>query len=265
MRTLAGVIALLLTALLAASAASQPRPPQIDDLPPLPAPKGGKKAVFDVIVEGFGGASRQVDGEGANGVCQVTSHTESHQTYEYGRGRGLRVVFRKPGPTALLTRAGRRAPRAVFNVRGSTRTSAEGEATRTGDAVLCQPVTEKVGDESECNRTIRRAVNMALGYTQGELKLELAAEPLPPLPGTGCGSNGVETVSGTPTLGWEGWPELEPGGLPMGRIFGKRRRFRVKMDGLDRFQGDSPNPAFVGRFIERGSHDAVVRFIRVVP
>ena len=123
----------------------------------------------------------------------------------------------------------------------------------------------EVGDESECNRTIRRAVNMALGYTQGELKLELAAEPLPPLPGTGCGSNGVETVSGTPTLGWEGWPELEPGALPMGRIFGKRRRFRVEMDGLDRFQGDSPNPAFVGRFIERGSHDAVVRFIRVVP
>ena len=95
MRTLAGVIALLSTALLAASAASQPRPPQIDDLPPLPAPKGGKKAVFDVIVEGFGGASRQVDGEGANGVCQVTSHTESHQTYEYGRGRGLRVVFQE--------------------------------------------------------------------------------------------------------------------------------------------------------------------------
>ena len=105
MRWLTAIFVLVPLAVLGTTAAAQPQiddlpplpprqPPQIDDLPPLPPmPRAAEKAVFDVIVEGQGAAYRRVDGEGSNGVCQISSGTVTNEAYEYGRGRGLRVVF----------------------------------------------------------------------------------------------------------------------------------------------------------------------------
>jgi hypothetical protein len=273
--------ALLLAALLAAPATAQvpqiddlPPLPQQDDLPPLPPakpPKGSKKAVFDVIVEGSGGASLRVDGDGTNGVCQVTSHTEIVETYEYGRGRGLRVVATRIGrgrrSTVILTRAGRRFGYMEFNVRATVDASAEGQASRSGDPTLCVPLTEAVGDESGCGPK-RRRVNYGLAYdSSGKLSLDVIGD-VPPLPPRfqPCGTNGVETMSGPPLAGWNAPPPLNAAPLPWRRLFRARRPLKVELES-DPFEQryDSPNPTFAGRGFEQASHGAVVRFIPVRP
>ena len=227
-----------------------------------------QKAVFRVVVEGSGDSHRQVDGDGSNGVCTVVSHTESDETYEYGRGQGLSVVFTRfrgiPRSPVLMKRVGRRSPRVTFNVRGSYRDTANGSATRSGDPVQCQPLTETVGDESECNRHIRRPLDMALTWDGTKLGLEMADPDLTRLPGGGCGSNSIETLSGWPMLGWMSFPELERKKVPSHRIFGSRRAFKVELtSGLERDRTESPNPAFQGVALDSGRHNAVVRFIRV--
>ena len=262
MRTLAAMSVLVPMALLGASAAAQP--PQIDDLPPLPPAPRAEKAVFDVIVEGQGDAYRRVDGEGSNGLCQISSGTTSTEVYEYGRGRGLRVVFTRLSRRAvLMQRAGRRSPLVTFNVRGSVTSRAEGEASRSGP-VPCAATTEKVGDESGCGRKAR-AIDYGLAYGRGKLSLALAGDVTPPLPSPKlCGANGVESMSGPPVYGWFGPPELKPEALPARRIFGSRRAFRVTLRAEDvRKQLDSPNPAFGLRALEMAQHSAIVRFVRV--
>jgi len=257
---------ILLTAAGAAAAQVPPRPPQIDELPPLPK---APTETFDVIVEGEGSASRRVDGDGNSGICSITSHTVSVERYEYGRGRGLRVVFTKLGAgrqsAVLMKRAGRRLPGVTFNVRAKLDASAQGEAKRFGPAP-CQPTTEQVGDERGCGRGLRRAANWALGYAQGKLSLDVKDDPIPPLPGSGagCGMNGVETFSQQPVFGWFGPPQLKRTPLPRRLIFGSRRAFVVRLSSGDiEKQFDSPNPAFAARALENAEHRAVVRFIRV--
>jgi hypothetical protein len=263
MRRLAAMFVLVPMALLGATAAAQP--PQIDDLPPLPpAPRGADKAVFDVIVEGQGDAYRRVDGEGSNGLCQISSGTATTEVYEYGRGRGLRVVFTRLSRRAILMqRAGRRSPLVTFNVRGSVTSAAEGEASRSGP-VPCAATTEKVGDEAGCGRKAR-AIDYGLAYARGELTLALAGDVTPPLPSPKlCGANGVESMSGPPVYGWFGPPELKPGELPPRKIFGNKRAFRVSLRAENvRKQFDSPNPAFGLRALEMADHRAIVRFVRV--
>lgn len=235
---------------------------------PLPPGVKTQKAVFKVVVEGSGDAHRQVDGDGSNGVCTVVSHTESDESYEYGRGTGLSVVFtrfrgirRSP---VLMKRVGRRSPRVTFNVRGSYRDTASGSATRSGDPVQCQPLTEMAGDESECNRRIRRPLDMALTWDGRKLGLEMADPELTRLPGAGCGSNSIETLSGWPMLGWMSFPDLERKKLPAYRIFGSQHAFKVKLrSGFEEDRFESPNPAFQGAALDSGTHDAIVRFIRI--
>src|ERR1700754_5165729 len=190
MRMIAAIPVLVTMSVLGATAGAQP--PQIDDLPPLPPVPRGEKAVFDVIVEGEGAAYRRVDGEGSNGLCQISSGTVTNEAYEYGRGRGLRVVFTRLGRGAvLLQRAGRRSPLVTFNVRGSVNARAEGEASRSGP-VPCAATTEKVGDEAGCGRKAR-AIDYGLAYGRGKLSLALAGDVTPPLPSPKlCGANGVE-------------------------------------------------------------------------
>jgi hypothetical protein len=225
-----------------------------------------QKAVFDVVVEGTGAARQVVDVEGTNGACTVRSHTESNETYEYGRGKGVRVVFTRfrgvPDSPVLLTRVGRRTG-AAFNVRGSFKGTASGTATREGPPEACLPATENVGDETQCNKKLGRAVDMALGYAEGDLGLEVSGDAIPRLPGSGCGSNTIETLSGAPLFGWEGFPDLKPKALAPSRIFGRKSAFLVRLGGDGRLQTDSPNPAFPGRAFNTGRHDAVVRFVRV--
>ena len=250
-------LALLVCAVAAASSYAAPAPPFRT-----------QTAVFRVVVEGSGNAHRQVDGDGSNGVCSVVSHTESDETYEYGRGTGLSVMFTRfrgiPRSPLLMKRVGRRSPRVTFNVRGSYRDTATGSATRSGDPVQCQPLTEMAGDESECNRRIRRPLDMALTWDGRKLGLEMADPELTRLPGAGCGSNSIETMSGWPMLGWMSFPDLEPKKLPAQRIFGSRRAFKLELtSGLERDRVESPNPAFQGAALDSGKHDAVVRFIRI--
>lgn len=262
------VVAILLAAAGTAAAQVPPRPPQIDELPPLPK---APTETFDVIVEGEGSASRQVDGDGNSGICSISSHTASAERYEYGRGRGLRVVFTKlgtgRGSVVLMKRAGRRLPGVDFNVRARLDASAQGEAKRFGP-VPCEPTTEQVGDERGCGKGLRRSATWALGYARGNLSLDVKEDQLPPLPGSGvsCGTNGVETFSQQPVFGWFGPPELKPAALPKRLIFGSRRAFVSRLSsGEIQRQFDSPNPAFAARALETAEHRAVVRFIRVRP
>lgn len=249
------VIVLLCAAFAGAAHAQTPRAPSM------------QKAVFDVIVEGSGAAHQVVDVDGTNGLCQVHSSTQSNETYEYVRGRGVRVVFKRfrgiPNSPVLLTRAGRRAG-AEFNVRGSVLNTASGSATREGPAE-CLPATETVGDEPQCGRKSGRATDMGLLYSEGKLGFEIAGDALPRLPGGGCGSNTIETMSGSPLFGWEGFPDLKPKELPASRIFGRKSAFVVRLGGTGRVQHDSPIPAFDGRALNTGRHNAVVRFVRVRP
>jgi hypothetical protein len=227
-----------------------------------------QKAVFRVVVEGSGDAHRRVDGDGSNGVCNVVSHTESDENYEYGRGIGLSVVFTRfrgiRHSPILMKRVGRRSPRVTFNVRGWYRTTASGSATRSGDPVQCQPVTDTAGDELECNRRIHRPLDMALTWDGRKLGLEMADPELTRLPGGGCGSNSVETLSGWPLHGWMGFPALEKKKVPAYVIFGSRRVFKRELtSGFVEERTDSPNPAFQGAALDSGRHNAFVRFIRI--
>lgn len=228
---------------------------------------GRETATFRVIVEGSGWAQRQVDGDGSNGACQVSASTTSNETYEYFRGKGVTVMFTRfkgvPKSPMILRRLGQRDFRPTFNVRGWYLDSASGFARREGPSSLCLPVNEEVGDETECTRKIHRPVDMALNMAANELVLELADQELTRLPGTGCGSNAVETMSGWPLLGWQGFPALEPQPVAPGLVFGRKSRFVIRYRGEDSEAVDSPNPAFLGRVRETGQHEAIVRFVRV--
>jgi len=249
---------------LAASPAlvAAPRPPV------LPA---SERATFDVVVEGTGTASRTVTLNGQLGACTIASTTRSTETYEYGRGRGLRVEFVRlgsgRGSVVLIRRVGRSpfAP-TVFNVRATIANVAAGQAERAGPPEVCDPVVERVGDEELCGRR-GGAENFALQYRGGRLSLRLWGDPLPPLPSPRlCGVNGVETASGPPTRGFAEPADLRPAPLSPGRIFGTARAFRVPLASpgvLSR--DDAPIPGLVGSRVDAASHRAVVRFIRVRP
>ena len=252
MRTLIAVTTLLV---LAPAASAQ----QEDDLPPLPAPK---RAVFDVIVEGNGVAERKVDGEEGR-ACGIRAHLSSRESYTYLRGRGLRVVFTQLGlrrTPVTLTRAGRRTP-ASFNVRARIDSSAEGSA-ELFSRPECGPRTETVGDEPECVFDKLRSATYRLTYTGGKLRLGLAQPPRAPFNLLNeCGATSLVAPAGPPQVsGWRSPPALKAAALPIGRIFGKRRAFRVTFDRVTfRQQWDFGSL----RAFEEAWHKAVVRFVRV--
>lgn len=239
-----------------------------DDLPPLPPlPKPDKKAVFDLVVEGSGGAGQTVTGSGSNGVCDYSTNTRSSQSYEYGRGRNLRVIFSKykvrGGSLVLVKREGQaRQPYPLFTVKGSYEADAVGSATRSG--AVCNPTAETVGDEDECGPSGDRRTNLALEATFGGKLVLGPSAPSAGIPGLGCGANGVETISGDPLHGWPNFPKLKPEPLPVDRIFGKKKRFKVEFEsgpvGGERYWDIG---ALVLRSVNTGEHSAVVRFIRV--
>lgn len=253
------------------AAGATPALGQIDDLPPLPPlPKPSAKASFELIVEGDGVAGQTINGSGSNGVCQISTSTKSGQIYRYGRGRGVDVIFTKykfPGgpPLILLKRKGQNQG-VTFTVVGSYENSATGSAIRSGAQLICMPTTELVGDEEECGRKAPRRIDLFLNATfDGALTLG-SSVPVPSVPGFGCGANGVETVSGSPLYGWPSFPVLEPGDLPVDKIFGRKAKNRFKVD----FEAVPINEeafftigsSFVIRSINTGQHTAVARFVR---
>jgi hypothetical protein len=230
-----------------------------------------ERAMFDVIVEGTGSASRDVSLDGLVGVCHISSRTHSTERFEYGRGRGLRVEFLRVGmgrgSVVIIRRVGRPmfAP-VVFNVRATIVNAASGQAERMGPAGACMPTIETVGDEDLCGQRAGRE-NYGLGYANRKLSLGLRGDPLPPLPSARqCGTNGIETASGPPRDGFDTPAELRPKALAPGRIFGEVRRFKVELQSPGTSsREESPVPGLSGAALNRASHRAVVRFIRVTP
>ena len=236
--------------------------------PGLPA---SERATFDVIVEGTGSASRNVSLDGQLGACIIASRTNSSEGYEYGRGRGLRVEFVRLGSgrasVVVMRRVGRPmfAP-VVFNVRATITNEASGQAERSGPTGVCMSAIEAVGDEDLCGQHAGRE-NYTLAYLNRKLSLGLQGDPLPPLPSPRlCGVNGIETASGPPPDGFHAPADLRPRPLAPSRIFGAVRRFKVELESPDAVsREDSPIPGLSGAAVNRGSHRAVVRFIRVTP
>ena len=234
----------------------------------LPA---SERATFDVIVEGTGSASRNVSLDGQLGPCTISSRTNSSEGYEYGRGRGLRVEFVRLGSgrasVVVMRRVGRPmfAP-VVFNVRATITNAAFGQAERSGPTGLCMSAIEAVGDEDLCGQHAGRE-NYSLAYLNRKLSLGLRGDPLPPLPSPRlCGVNSIETASGPPPDGFHAPADLRPRRLAPSRIFGAVRRFKVELESPDAVsREESPIPGLSGAAVNRASHRAVVRFIRVTP
>ncbi len=238
---------------------------------PGPGPPVGERATFDVIVEGTGSATRNVSLDGQLGSCTIASRTNSSEAYQYARGRGLRVEFVRLGSgrasVVVMRRVGRPmfAP-VAFNVRATITNEAFGQAERSGPAEVCMPATETVGDEDLCGQRAGRE-NYSLGYLNRKLSLGLQGDPLPPLPSPKlCGVNGIETASGPPPDGFHAPADLRSRRLAPSRIFGAVRRFKVELEAPDAVsREDSPVPGLSGAAVNRASHQAVVRFIRVTP
>lgn len=230
-----------------------------------------ERATFDVIVEGTGSATRNVSLDGQVGTCNIFSRTTSREGFDYGRGRGLRVEFVRLASgrrsVIIMRRVGRPLFRPVaFNVRATILNQASGQAQRSGPPEVCMPTTETVGDEALCGSRAGRQ-NFTLAYQGRKLSLGVQGDPIPPLPSPSlCGANGVETLSGPPPDGFEAPAELQSKRLAPGRIFGAVRRFRVDLESPGASsREDSPIPGVSGAAVNRGSHEAVVRFIRVTP
>lgn len=231
-----------------------------------------ERATFDVIVEGTGSASRNVSLDGQLGTCTISSRTNSSEGYEYGRGRGLRVEFVRLGSgrasVIVMRRVGRPlfAP-VAFNVRATITNEAFGQAERSGrPAEVCMPAIDAVGDEDLCGQRAGRE-NYSLAYLNRKVSLGLQGDPLPPLPSSRlCGVNSIETASGPPPDGFHAPADLRSKRLAPGRIFGAVRRFKVELESADVVsREDSPVPGLGGAAVNRASHRAVVRFIRVSP
>ena len=261
-RTATLIAAALLMCATAAPAQAQ------DDLPPLPPlPKPSDKAAFDLIVEGEGTADKTVIGSGNNGICDISTNTASRQRFEYGRGKGVKVVFSKfkfPGqdPIVLIKRPGQKDG-AEFTVVGSYDSSAGGSAKRSGNPASCVPADEEVGDEKECGPSGVQRTDIKLNSNfEGELVLD-AADPLPDITGLGCGSNGVETLSGSPLFGWPSFKPLDPAPIPIAKVFGKKKKFKVDFEAPPQnVETENVVGSFVVRAVDMGDHTAVARFIR---
>jgi hypothetical protein len=234
----------------------------------LPA---SERATFDVIVEGTGSASRNVSLDGLLGTCHISSRTNSSEGYRYGRGRGLRVEFVRLGSgrasVIVMRRVGRPmfAP-VAFNVQATVSNAAFGQAERSGPAEICMPAIDAVGDEALCGQHPARE-NYTLAYLNRKISLGLQGDPIPPLPSARlCGVNSIETASGPPPDGFHAPADLRSKRLAPSRIFGAVRRFKVELESADvSSREDSPIPGLSGAAVNRASHRAVVRFIRVSP
>ena len=231
-------------------------------LPPLPPPSD--RAAFKLVVEGSGDSQLLVSGSGSNGVCDIATSTNSVQDFEYGRGKDVRVVFSKykfRGAPPLVLVKGKRGLR--FTVVGSYTNGASGSAGRSGPDPPCVPVNETAGDETGCGPSgAKRTIINLTSTFEGKLALTPVATS-PGTPGTGCGSNGVESLSGTPHYSWPYFAPLKKEPMPTAKIFGKTKRFKVDFaSGRIGFETFSPIGSFEIRSINSGSHEAVARFIR---
>lgn len=215
---------------------------------------------------------------GTDTICNVSSNTTAENSFEYGRGKGVRVVFRiqyigRIPSTVILARDGSRKPGVVFTVVGESRNTATGGASRTAAGALpCVADADTVGDEAGCGTKRNLRTILVLDYSSRMLTLEPRAKPgeggtdedLTPLVEP-CGTNRIESASGLPRWAWPGFVPLEPRPLDVSTITGRKRAFKVAFGPVDdQLPAEALlGPSLTSRTLDIGSHQAVVRFVRV--
>jgi hypothetical protein len=160
--------------------------------------------------------------------CSLHTEGTLNEFWEYARGTGVTMEFRKYGHRVFLQRAHRPIGDAAFASKGTIQRDASGFFKIKGpDSCLTFPLPDPI-----CGQRLKAPLDLRLGYSGGKLSLEnsgpAASTPSPAekcglAPGNGGSANFNHLSYPYPHLG------KQKGTLSAKKIFGNSKAFKVMM------------------------------------
>lgn len=236
--------AVMLLSTLPAAAQPSPSPP----LPTLPddlLPKGDVER-FKVTIAGSQQASLNFAFDAAPGVdCSLEGGGTLTESWQYRRGKGVVVAFRKLGPGVVLLQRTGRAP-------GDTALAAPGTVTRdaTGSVQTRTPLTcnSFALHVPACGQQFPVRSDLNLGWSKGKLTLVPSSNSAQKLnPALACGMNEVWNFD---VFSFR-YANLnaQSGALPLRKVFKSKRNLKVELK--DHFLQPADSPAGYTTLVEK--------------
>ena len=233
------VVAVLLVALPAA-AQTVPAPgtlPNVDNL--LPPPAAADVARFEFTINGIQSAAEDFHFNPTPDIpCGPESAGTLSETWQFLRGRGVVMEFRRLSPTVMIMRrAGRSLGDTAFNTRGPLKRSATGSfAQILLPSAQCGEVTNNA---PPCGTTFNVPSDLFLSWSNGRLKLDDSPKTKQRKnPAIGCGAPALGPVIDELSFPYP-MLDVQSAKLPLRKIFGSSRSFRLQLTSrsLDRSFG----------------------------
>lgn len=245
-----------------------PIPIPDDDLAPLPS----ETARFRVVVEGVATARGTDNGTSDNGVCASVVSSEVRERSTYGRGKGLALEFVRfaANDDAISVRRAGRSRDASLAVVASVRRVVSGTATQGPSPTLptaaCPTTTEDLATTGTCGaQPFSARADVRFNYKRGRFDLDVVDRRDARLyTGKDCPKSEVLPEVAYLPNGWPRPPATTPLALAPSTIFGKRRGFTLKLEGVVPVTS-SPYSALgiSGTRVRSASNDVTVRFTRI--
>jgi hypothetical protein len=247
-------------ALAPAGAAAAQTPPGIPDIGDL-LPKGDV-ARFQVTVRGTQEAHEIFTWRAPNATaCGLYAEGTLDEFWEYARGKGLVVEFRKVAGRVLLQRVGRQLGDVAFAAPGTVTRGATGFVQ--ADSVNGGCVSVALGGP-DCDKVFPARSDLRLGWSKGRLTLKES--------GPAAGNENPAAKCGAPVTSQDSpaydqfsfpYPFLGPqrAPLPARRIFGSKRAMKLVLK--HPFLGPVEGPQGYTTFTEKMSGSSTVTLKRL--
>jgi hypothetical protein len=235
-------------------------------------PKPQEVAVFDAIVEGEAHDELESQLSGESATCLYQENGTVTETTTYRRGKGVRLEFDRYGKEVLVHRAGRETDSSLAVQLATTRTASGGSSASPSHPPLpCTVPPYDLAENPDCGKAFPGDGAASFEWEGGLLGLTISERKS--RPGEENDTCGIDPQTGLPQEFREAWPtppKLQSSQLPLGRIFGHRKAFKVEFRVSDVPRGPhASKPREVsggnlrGTVVETATNKATVRFIRV--
>lgn len=258
----ASVAVLIICLTAVAGAQGPPGAPEIPGIPGLGEPDD--KAKFRLIVEGNQESEASIDGAIQYAECTYEIDIETQESWTFGRGRGVTMVFERFGRVVLMRRQGHPIGDTTLALVGTVSRTVSGAYDEQGPRPQCRGPFPPL--QTNCNTTFR--VNSPLGLyfdgRNGQLLLDKTGSQGPDSaesqnPAYLCGSDPAHLEDS----GWllYTFPHLlktKLGAMTNQEIFGTRRAIVL---GNSRHAVSTYGTTFTSNNVTHT--DVTVRFIRL--
>jgi len=157
----------------AAQAQKPPRIPSFDTpiLPNLPKPDDTVKYKF--TLSGSQNISLGFRFDASSPNCRNEQSGEITENWDYKRGKGVVMVFKRYGKNVLLNRQGRKTGDAAFGTTGHLVRIADGSRN------TCTGGYQKIFQDPTCNRNFNVPRDLRFAYQKGKLIVEASGRTYP--------------------------------------------------------------------------------------